>query len=69
MNGVPVATNAKYFPLGEVQKRTWGNGQAYERIYDLDGRNALVEVANHGAFSWIQEHASAVGLNVFDVPT
>jgi RHS repeat-associated protein len=38
VNGINVLTGAKYFPFGEVQKWTWGNGQPYERIYDLDGR-------------------------------
>jgi RHS repeat-associated protein len=38
VNGINVLTGAKYFPFGEVQKWTWGNGQAYERVYDLDGR-------------------------------
>ena len=38
VNGVPVVTGATYFPFGEARKWTWGNGQAYERVYDLDGR-------------------------------
>ena len=38
VNGVSVVANARYFPFGEVQKWTWGNGQGYERVYDLDGR-------------------------------
>jgi YD repeat-containing protein len=45
VNGVPVVANAKYFPFGEVQKWTWGNGQAYERVYDLDGRIKSVTLA------------------------
>jgi len=45
VNGVPVVTSAKYFPFGEVQKWTWGSGQVYERVYDLDGRIKSVTLA------------------------
>jgi RHS repeat-associated protein len=45
VNGVPVLTNARYFPFGEVQKWTWGNGRAYERVYDADGRIKSVTLA------------------------
>jgi RHS repeat protein len=45
VNGVPVVANAKYLPFGEVQKWTWGNGQSYERVYDLDGRIKSVTLA------------------------
>jgi RHS repeat-associated protein len=45
VNGVPLVANAKYFPFGEVQKWTWGNGQGYERVYDLDGRIKSVTLA------------------------
>jgi len=38
VNGVPVLTAARYFPFGEVASWTWGNGLAYQRVYDTDGR-------------------------------
>jgi RHS repeat-associated protein len=37
-----VLSAGEYFPFGAVKKWTWGNGQAYERTYDLDGRIASV---------------------------
>jgi YD repeat-containing protein len=45
VNGVPVLANATYFPFGEVAKWTWGNGQAYQRVYDTDGRIQSVTIA------------------------
>jgi len=45
VNGASVLTNAKYFPFGGVASWTWGNGQAYQRVYDLDGRIQSVTIA------------------------
>ena len=45
VNGTPVVTNARYFPFGGVASWTWGNGQAYERVYDHDGRIQSVTIA------------------------
>ena len=45
VNGVPVLSNATYFPFGEVAKWTWGNGQTYQRVYDTDGRIQSVTIA------------------------
>jgi RHS repeat-associated protein len=33
-----ILSSGEYFPFGAVKKWTWGNGQAFERTYDLDGR-------------------------------
>jgi RHS repeat-associated protein len=45
VNGINVLTGAKYFPFGDVASWTWGNGQAYQRIYDSDGRIQSVTIA------------------------
>ena len=33
-----VLSAGEYFPFGGVAKWTWGNGQVYQRTFDLDGR-------------------------------
>ncbi len=45
VNGVSVVASAKYFPFGEIASWTWGNGQAYQRVYDSDGRIKSVTLA------------------------
>lgn len=42
VNGAPLLNAAKYFPFGDVAKWTWGNGETYQRVYDLDARIASV---------------------------
>ncbi len=46
VNGGSVLASAKYFPFGGVASWTWGNGSAYQRAYDLDGRIQSVTIAN-----------------------
>jgi len=38
LNGVAILTNLQYQPFGPVAEWNWGNGTAYSRTYDLDGR-------------------------------
>jgi YD repeat-containing protein len=38
INGTSVLSGVEYSSFGPVAKWTWGNGQVYERTYDLDGR-------------------------------
>ena len=33
-----VLANGEYFPFGPVKKWVWGNGEPYQRSFDLDGR-------------------------------
>lgn len=34
----PVLSGGLYFPFGGVRQWTWANGQAYQRLFDADGR-------------------------------
>jgi len=38
VDGATILGAAEYLPFGAVKKWVWGNGQVYERSYDLDGR-------------------------------
>jgi len=38
VDGTAVLSGGLYQPFGGVRRWTWGNGQAYERFFDLDGR-------------------------------
>jgi len=35
---VSVLASGEYFPFGPVKKWVWGNGEPYQRTFDLDGR-------------------------------
>jgi RHS repeat-associated protein len=38
VNGATLLGNIKYHPFGAAKSWTWGNGSAYARTYDADGR-------------------------------
>jgi YD repeat-containing protein len=38
IDGATLLSGGEYFPFGPIRKWLWGNGEAYERTFDLDGR-------------------------------
>ncbi len=42
VDGISILASGTYFPFGAVKAWTWGNGQAYSRTYDLDGRISTI---------------------------
>jgi YD repeat-containing protein len=41
VDGTAVLSAATYVPFGAASGWTWGNGEAYSRTFDLDGRGTM----------------------------
>jgi len=44
VDGTTVLASAAYVPFGGVESWTWGNGEPYDRTFDLDGRVKTVTI-------------------------
>ena len=70
---VPLLTNIKYSPTGDIRSWDWGNAllPGYQRTYDLDGRltsypidlSGMIRTASYNAANLITGYSHAGGLN------
>ena len=58
VNGTPILSNATYEPFGAVKGWTWGNGTAFSRSYDTDGR--ISQIAGFETTNYGYDHASRI---------
>ena len=59
-NGAPVMTGIKYLPFGPPVSWTWGNGVAYKRQFDQDGRLASYDLGGGRARTLAYDAASRI---------